>query len=99
MYDKNSIERLVILQDVIPYLLANGTKEEGIFRISAPVEEVKSLKRKFDRGKSVDLSKIRNIHTISGALKLYFREMESPIFTYELYDTFLCIAGTLGGRF
>jgi hypothetical protein len=70
-----------------------GVKEEGLFRVSASLEDVRALKKQMDKGKSTDLSKIKNIHVISGALKLYFREMEPPIFTYELYEPLLLTAG------
>jgi hypothetical protein len=39
-------------------------------------------------GKKVDLEG-RDIHTVAGVLKLFFRELPEPLLTYELYDTFL----------
>jgi hypothetical protein len=35
------------------------------------------------------LSKITDIHSISGLFKTYFRELSDPLLTYESYDMFI----------
>ena len=32
---------------------------------------------------------VRDIHCVSSLLKLYFRELPNPLFTYQLYDKFV----------
>lgn len=41
----------------------------------------------------VDFSKFE-VHTVTSALKLFFREMPEPLFTFMLYDDLMAIAGT-----
>ena len=31
---------------------------------------------------------IQDVHSISSLLKMYFRELPNPLFTYQLYDKF-----------
>lgn len=41
---------------------------------------------------NMDDSRWFDIHTASGCLKLYFRELPTPLFTYGLYDDFISAA-------
>ncbi len=36
-----------------------------------------------------------DINVVTGALKLYFREMPDPIFPFHFFDMLMAIAGTL----
>lgn len=36
-----------------------------------------------------DLSKFEDIHTLTGAMKLYLRELPIPLMTFDVYD--LCL--------
>ena len=38
---------------------------------------------------SADLSKFEDIHALTGAMKLYLRELPIPLVTYEVYDVCL----------
>lgn len=38
---------------------------------------------------SADLSKFEDIHTLTGAMKLYLRELPVPLITFDVYD--LCL--------
>lgn len=39
--------------------------------------------------KEIDLSQEPDINVITGILKLYFRELKNPLFTFEYYDWFI----------
>jgi len=43
---------------------------------------------------SADLSKVDDIHALTGALKLYLRELPIPLVTFECYDLCLIAART-----
>ena len=43
---------------------------------------------------SADLSKVDDIHALTGALKLYLRELPIPLVTFESYDLCLIAART-----
>jgi len=87
-FDRNSNEVPVIVDSCCEYLEKNGLKEEGIFRLSASLTEIRSLKKLFDDGNQVDLTG-KNVHLVAGVLKLFFMDYEESILTSELYDAFL----------
>lgn len=45
-------------------------------------------------GKDVDVTTASSPHVVSGLLKLFFRDMPEPLFTFELYEVFLSIQST-----
>jgi hypothetical protein len=64
---------------------------EGIYRVSGNSIDVRKLERTF--AGTPELAGA-SIHTVSGALKLYFRELTPPLVPYELYDVFLKTQGS-----
>lgn len=67
---------------VLFVLLALET--EGLFRRSANVTLVREAQAKCNRGELVDFRD--NVHLAAVLLKRFFRELEEPLLTYELYD-------------
>uniref|UniRef100_A0A6B2L648 Rho-GAP domain-containing protein n=1 Tax=Arcella intermedia TaxID=1963864 RepID=A0A6B2L648_9EUKA len=65
---------------------------DGIFRESGNQSEIAELRSKIDSGEKVDLSTASSMHTVTGLLKLYFRELPEPLLTFQLHDKFLSIA-------
>lgn len=58
----------------------------GVFRVSGDSMEIRQLKQIYDfESTPPDLATFGN-HTLTGALKLFLRELPTPLFTYELYD-------------
>ena len=90
-YDTTDLPEFVI--DAISYLRNNALKIEGIFRINGDSNQINAIKKKIDQGKKVNFSKIQDINVVAGLLKLYFRSLPEPLFTYETYDMFM--AGTI----
>lgn len=92
--------------EVVMELMLAGIDEEGIFRTSGSSDQVRLLKDRLckgidkcdsvlnEEGEQVDLNTIEDVHIISGALKLFFRELSEPIMTSEMYDAFIATAGT-----
>jgi hypothetical protein len=67
------IEALVILKK-------RATHEEGLFRISGSHTKMQELKKKIDSGKKVNLEKeAGSLHTVSGLLKQYLRELPTQL--------------------
>mmetsp|Transcript_40699 Transcript_40699/g.102431 ORF Transcript_40699/g.102431 Transcript_40699/m.102431 type:complete len:671 (+) Transcript_40699:126-2138(+) len=80
----------LIVQRVIDFLVeSNKLGTEGIFRVSGRHSEVLKIKADFDQGIDVDLSAIKDVNDITGALKLYFRELPEPLLTFQLYEAFM----------
>jgi len=49
-------------------------------------------RNEFDGDSVPELSEdllIQDIHSISSLLKMYFRDLPNPLFTYQLYDKFV----------
>lgn len=58
----------------IDYLMKNAMQVEGLFRISGSISLVHEIRDKFDLGTPIDIADYEP-HAVSGALKLYLREL------------------------
>lgn len=75
--------------------LAAALDTEGIFRVSGSQKEVMELKKTIERG-IIDFSGVANDHNVSGVLKLFLRELPSPVFPFSLYNPIIkCVQGLL----
>jgi hypothetical protein len=63
---------------------------EGIYRISGTKADVERLKRAFCYGHPNlhDPSDWDDINVIAGVLKVFLRELPSPVLTFDLYEDF-----------
>ncbi|KAK4689393.1 Rho GTPase-activating protein RGD1, partial [Tremellales sp. Uapishka_1] len=72
---------------------AYGLESTGIYRLSGTTSKVQALKGALDRDiDSVDVLSedwSADINVVSGALKLWFRELPEPLLTYGLYNGFI----------
>ena len=68
--------------------------QAGLYRLSGAERTVRELKEKFLRGKAVPLlSKVDDIHAITGLLKDFLRKLREPLLTFRLNRTFMDAAG------
>uniref|UniRef100_A0ABI7XF94 Chimerin 2 n=4 Tax=Felidae TaxID=9681 RepID=A0ABI7XF94_FELCA len=70
----------------------SGLKSEGLYRVSGFTEHIEDVKMAFDRdGEKADISAniYPDINIITGALKLYFRDLPIPVITYDTYPKFI----------
>ncbi len=77
----------------IPAFLSNAIAHlscfvdtEGLFRISALQSDVEKLTKLWKKGK---VALLGDEHCVAGGLKLFFREFDDPLLTFELYDAFV----------
>ncbi|ORX39261.1 hypothetical protein BD324DRAFT_619059 [Kockovaella imperatae] len=72
---------------------AYGLDSVGIYRLSGTTSRVQALKAALDKDVgSVDIMSdlwSADINVVSGALKLWFRELPEPLLTYALYHQFI----------
>jgi len=91
------IEKVVRSGSEVPYIVDHAIKVledkslevEGIFRLSGSQNQIDKLKAEFNTGTLVDLNSVADPHTITGVLKLWFRELPEPLMTYDLYESFI----------
>ncbi|XP_060562231.1 rho GTPase-activating protein 15-like [Ruditapes philippinarum] len=67
-----------------------GLEHEGIYRIGGNISQIQKLRCMVDQGEQYDLDDpMWDVNVLTGTLKLFFREMKDPLFTYALFDKFL----------
>ncbi|KAJ3047286.1 hypothetical protein HK097_011681, partial [Rhizophlyctis rosea] len=92
---KEGYELPAVVYRCIEYLDAKkAAEEEGIYRLSGSTTTIQALKERFNNEGDVDLlgsGMYYDVHAIAGLLKMYLRELPSPILTKELREDFLRI--------
>ncbi|KAG2187061.1 hypothetical protein INT44_003289 [Umbelopsis vinacea] len=68
---------------------ARGLDSVGIYRLSGPAAAIQKYRTHFNNHDHVDLSQEQDINVATGLLKLYFRELQDPLLTYEYYESYL----------
>jgi hypothetical protein len=63
---------------------------EGVYRKSGGTSQVNQVRSGFEAKMEYDISDPDlDIHSITSALKNYFRRLPVPLITYDVYDQFL----------
>ena len=87
-----------IVNRCIEEVEARGMDNEGIYRKSGGAGQVKIVQQGFEKDSNYDISDPDlDIHSVTSALKQYFRKLPTPLITYDVYDNFL-EAGRLQDR-
>ncbi|ESN91993.1 hypothetical protein HELRODRAFT_194472, partial [Helobdella robusta] len=65
-----------------------GMHHQGVFRIPGLQHEINEYKKMFEKGEEPILTKVetRDINSVAGVLKLYFRELSEPLFPLQIFD-------------
>ncbi|KAM6904767.1 rho GTPase-activating protein 27 [Xenentodon cancila] len=68
-----------------------GLDVDGIYRVSGNLAVIQRLRHKADHEEQLDLEdgQWEEIHVITGALKLFFRELPEPLFPFSSFDKFI----------
>ncbi|KAI4797941.1 hypothetical protein KUCAC02_024743 [Chaenocephalus aceratus] len=88
----HNTKRPMVVDMCIQEIEARGLQSEGLYRISGFSELIEDVKLHFDRdGEKADISSnaYEDLNIITGALKLYFRELPIPLITYDAYPHFV----------
>ncbi|XP_058140360.1 rho GTPase-activating protein 27 isoform X2 [Dasypus novemcinctus] len=87
--EKSRVPRFV--QQCIRAVEARGLDIDGLYRISGNLATIQKLRYKVDHDERLDLDDGRweDVHVITGALKLFFRELPEPLFPFSHFRPFL----------
>ncbi|KAM3929610.1 rho GTPase-activating protein 12 isoform 3-T3 [Leptodactylus fuscus] len=75
----------------IDHIEEHGLDIDGLYRVSGNLAVIQKLRFAVTHDEKLDLndSKWEDIHVITGALKMFFRELPEPLFTYNHFNDFV----------
>nr|XP_046226867.1 rho GTPase-activating protein 12b isoform X4 [Scatophagus argus] len=75
----------------IEHVENTGLDIDGLYRVSGNLAVIQKLRFAVNHDEKVDLndSKWEDIHVTTGALKMFFRELPEPLFTYGSFNDFV----------
>nr|XP_043888328.1 rho GTPase-activating protein 12-like isoform X7 [Solea senegalensis] len=75
----------------IDHVENSGLHVDGLYRVSGNLAVIQKLRYAVNHDEKVSLEdgKWEDIHVTTGALKMYFRELPEPLFTYTLFHDFV----------
>uniref|UniRef100_A0A7N6B743 Rho GTPase activating protein 12 n=1 Tax=Anabas testudineus TaxID=64144 RepID=A0A7N6B743_ANATE len=75
----------------IDHVENTGLNIDGLYRVSGNLAVIQKLRFAVNHDEKVDLndSKWEDIHVTTGALKMFFRELSEPLFTYGSFNDFV----------
>uniref|UniRef100_UPI0037E9B9B9 rho GTPase-activating protein 12-like isoform X3 n=1 Tax=Semicossyphus pulcher TaxID=241346 RepID=UPI0037E9B9B9 len=75
----------------IDHVENNGLCIDGLYRVSGNLAVIQKLRFAVNHDEKVNLAdaKWEDIHVTTGALKMYFRELPEPLFTFPLFHDFV----------
>ncbi|XP_018093635.1 rho GTPase-activating protein 27 isoform X2 [Xenopus laevis] len=68
-----------------------GLDIDGLYRVSGNLATIQKLRHKVDQEENINLEDGRweDVHVLTGALKLFFRELPEPLFPFSHFDMFI----------
>ncbi|XP_059827945.1 rho GTPase-activating protein 12b isoform X4 [Hypanus sabinus] len=75
----------------IDHVEKEGLNIDGLYRVSGNLAVIQKLRFAVNHDEKLDLkdNKWEDINVITGALKMFFRELPEPLFTYHLFNDFI----------
>ncbi|KAM8849967.1 rho GTPase-activating protein 12-like isoform 3-T4 [Spinachia spinachia] len=79
------------VQMCIDHVENNALSVDGLYRVSGNLAIIQKLRFVVNHDEKVNLNdeKWEDIHVTTGALKMYFRELPEPLFTYTFFHDFV----------
>jgi hypothetical protein len=80
----------LLVERCIDEVEKRGVHMHGIYRECGNTVNIIDLKKRFfSGGSSPSLSRVEDVREVAGCLKLFMRELDAPLLTFELYDAFI----------
>ncbi|MGH0122498.1 UNVERIFIED_CONTAM: hypothetical protein FKN15_020206 [Acipenser sinensis] len=88
---KKFLTRRPTLQAVRDKGYIKGLNVDGLYRVSGNLAVIQKLRFAINHDETLDLkdSKWEDTHVITGALKMFFRELPEPLFTHNYFNDFV----------
>ncbi|KAL5006671.1 hypothetical protein ScPMuIL_015477 [Solemya velum] len=69
---------------------SRGLFHDGIYRVSGNIAQIQKLRYAVEQDEGYNLNDTEqwDIHVLTGTLKLFFRELKEPLFTFHLFEKF-----------
>ncbi|OZC06446.1 RhoGAP domain protein [Onchocerca flexuosa] len=77
------------IQLVTEVVESKGLDTDGLYRVSGNLSSIQRIRCQVDQEKYVALLAEDDVHVLTGALKLFFRELSEPIFPVNLAKDFI----------
>ncbi|KAL1123344.1 hypothetical protein AAG570_002429, partial [Ranatra chinensis] len=61
-------------------------KTDGLYRASGNLSQIQKIRLQIDQNNYSVLEREEDVHVLTGALKLYFRELKEPLIPYKLLN-------------
>ncbi|XP_023183329.1 protein FAM13A-like [Xiphophorus maculatus] len=68
-----------VFRDMVEFLEKFGLHHRGLFRLCGSTVRVRQLREQLDQGERVELDQLRDINTVASLLKLFLRELPTPL--------------------
>ncbi|XP_027132050.1 rho GTPase-activating protein 27 isoform X1 [Larimichthys crocea] len=87
--ENNTVPKFV--EKCIRAVERRGLDVDGIYRVSGNLAVIQKLRHKADHEEQLDLEdgQWEEIHVITGALKLFLRELPEPLFPFSCFEKFI----------
>lgn len=83
------------VQKCVRFVERRGLDTDGIYRVSGNLAVIQRLRHRADHEEDLDLEAgleaglWTEVHVVTGALKLFFRELPEPLFPFSVYHKFI----------
>jgi len=64
----------------------DNMKTDGLYRASGNLSQIQKIRLQIDQNNYSALEREEDVHVLTGALKLYFRELKEPLIPYKLFS-------------
>ena len=88
--DLTSDQVPTLVQNCIDYIQSTGLYQEGIYRVSGNSNQISTLKQALDINPGLALEEVvKDVNSVTGVLKLFFREMKDTLIPRDLFLDFV----------
>ncbi|VDK77625.1 unnamed protein product [Litomosoides sigmodontis] len=86
-HEQTTVPRFIQL--VTEVVESKGLDTDGLYRVSGNLSSIQRIRCQVDQEKYIALLAEDDVHVLTGALKLFFRELSEPIFPFHLAKDFI----------